>query len=511
MKKFLNIFFGKGFVYFISIAIQLFWVIELILRLRNYYVWINMISGVIAVIVALHVIDTRINPAYKLVWTFVILTVPIFGALLYLFIGQSATLRMQNEKIKSINAKFDKYKAEDSSIIEEVRALNKDVANQLTYISRYSGFGAYKNTDVEYHKETDIAMRSLKSALEQAKDFIFMEYFAFEDSKAFCEFEEILIRKVKEGVDVRIIYDDFGSIAYVNKRFFKRLKSEGIKIRAFNPLVPLFYLFMNNRDHRKYTIIDGKVSFTGGYNMCDEYFNYVSPYGYWKDCGIKITGPAVRNHTIMFLEMWNMIKATDSDYSRYINVDYDKTIVNDSIVVPFSDSPLDHESVGENVYLNIIRNAKDYVYIYTPYLILDNEMIEQLCLSSKSGVDVRIVTPGIPDKRIVYKLTQSYYPQLIESGVKIYHYTPGFIHAKCYVCDDEIATVGSINMDYRSLYLHFECGTYMYKADAIKDIKTDFFETFKKSTEVHIKNKRFRKNHFGSFFQHILRLFAPLM
>ena len=321
----------------------------------------------------------------------------------------------------------------------------------------------------------------------------------------------MLEKKVKEGVEVRMIYDDFGSLGYFNNKFVKRLLSKGIKVRAFNPLVPIFYIFMNNRDHRKIMVIDGRVSFNGGFNMCDEYFNIVNPYGHWKDTAVRLEGDAVRNHVIMFLQMWNSIEDTDAGYEKYFDIPKYKASDDKAVVVPFSDSPLDHECVGENVYLNIIKHAKRYVYISTPYLIIDNEMMEALCLASKSGIDVRIITPGIPDKKIIYMLTKSYYPQLIDAGVRIYHYTPGFIHAKCYVCDDEVGVVGTINMDYRSLYLHFECGTFIYNSDAIAGIKNDFEDTFGICEEVLKKNRPRKRSLILGTFKAVLRLFAPLM
>ena len=258
-------------------------------------------------------------------------------------------------------------------------------------------------------------------------------------------------------------------------------------------------------------VIDGRVSFNGGFNMCDEYFNIVNPYGHWKDTAVRIEGDAVRNHVIMFLQMWNSIEDTDKDYGKYFEIPAYNAVDKKAVVIPFSDSPLDHECVGENVYLNIIRHAKRYVYISTPYLIIDNEMMEALCLASKSGVDVRIITPGIPDKKIIYMLTKSYYPQLLDAGVRIYHYTPGFIHAKCYVCDDEVGVVGTINMDYRSLYLHFECGTFIYNSDAVSGIKDDFEETFEICEEVLKKNRPKKRSLILETFKAILRLFAPLM
>ncbi len=510
MKRFFNIIFGRAVVVAISIIFQFLWLFSILHRLSNYYVQLSIVAKVIGILMVLGIVLNRDNPAYKIVWAVVILTFPVFGVFLYAFVGQSKVPKKMNRKFSEINDRFDKYKAQDEEILDELKS-NEDVRSQCYYLSKYSGYGAYKNTDVTYFPQTDGAFASMLEELSSAEKYIFMEYFAFEDAKAFAQIEAILEKKVKEGVEVRMIYDDFGSLGYFTNKFVKRLLAKGIKVRAFNPLVPIFYIFMNNRDHRKIMVIDGRVSFNGGFNMCDEYFNIVNPYGHWKDTAVRLEGDAVRNHVIMFLQMWNSIEDTDSDYEKYFDIPEFHAKDDKAVVVPFSDSPLDHECVGENVYLNIIRRAKRYVYISTPYLIIDNEMMEALCLASKSGVDVRIITPGIPDKKIIYMLTKSYYPQLLDAGVRIYHYTPGFIHAKGYVCDDEAGVVGTINMDYRSLYLHFECGTFIYNSDAIAALKSDFCETFEICEEVLKKNQPKRKSLIFGTFKAILRLFAPLM
>lgn len=511
MKKFLNIIFGRALVVAISIIFQFLWLFSILHRLNSYYVPLSMIANIIGILMVLGIVVNRDNPAYKLVWAVVILALPVFGVFLYAFVGQSKVPKKMNRRFTKINERFDLYKADDDEILSELGQNNDDIKSQCHYLSKYSGYGAYKNTDVDYFSQTDAAYNAMLEELSRAEKYIFMEYFAMEDAHSFKKIEDILEQKVKDGVEVRIIYDDFGSLAYVNNRFIKRLLSKGIKVRAFNPLVPVFYIFMNNRDHRKIMVIDGRVSFNGGFNMCDEYFNIDCPYGHWKDTAVRLRGDAVRNHVIMFLQMWNSIEDTDKDYSSYFEIPEYKAKDESAVVIPFSDSPLDHECVGENAYLNIIRHASRYVYIFTPYLIIDNEMMEALCLAAKSGVDIRIVTPGIPDKKIVYMLTKSYYPQLLEAGVRIYHYTPGFIHAKCYVCDDEVGVVGTINMDYRSLYLHFECGTYIYNSKAIADLKKDFFDTFEISEEVHEKDRPKKVSLITMTFKAILRLFAPLM
>ena len=349
------------------------------------------------------------------------------------------------------------------------------------------------------------------AALESAEHFIFLEYFIIEEGHMFHQIEDILEKKVKEGVEVRLIYDDVGCIGTLPPRYYKQLQKKGIKCAAFNPFRPLLSVIMNNRDHRKIFVVDGAVGFTGGINLADEYINEVKRFGYWKDTGVRIEGEAVWSLTSMFLSMWNYIVHSTEDYSRFMPAQHQKApFENDGFVQPYGDSPLDHESVGENIYLNIINRAKNYVYIFTPYLIIDHEMLTALCNAAKDGVDVRIVTPGIPDKKMIFLLTQSYYAPLIQSGVKIYQYTPGFIHAKCFVCDDEIATVGSVNLDFRSLYLHFECGVFFYRSAVVAQVKEDCLNTFVCSEQMTAEFCRNRPVPVR-LLQSVLRLLAPLL
>ena len=285
----------------------------------------------------------------------------------------------------------------------------------------------------------------------------------------------------------------------------------GIETASFNPFSPILSIILNHRDHRNILVVDGQVGFTGGINIADEYINKKERFGYWKDAGVEVKGEAVWSLTTMFLEMWNYIRHTSEDYRRYLPEHYHKTEnPEDGFVQPYSDTPLDHENVGENIYLNIINHAKQYVYIYTPYLIVDNEMTVALQNAAKCGIDVRIVTPEIPDKKLVFLLTQSYYEQLMQCGVKIYQYKPGFIHAKCFVCDDKIATVGTVNLDYRSLYLHFECGVFMYRSQAVMQLKKDALDTIEQSREITRDFCR-KRNLAILALQAVLRLFAPLL
>ena len=335
-----------------------------------------------------------------------------------------------------------------------------------------------------------------------------MEYFIISEGEMWDEILKILKKKVEEGVDVRIIYDDLGCARRLPNKYHEKLKAFGIKVQVFNQVFPILSSVLNNRDHRKITVIDGKAAFTGGLNLADEYINKVVRFGYWKDSVLLIKGEAVWSFTIMFLQVWSFYCGENIDYDKY-KFDSLETLDNGYVQV-YGDSPYDGELIGESVYMNILNNAKNYVYIYTPYLVIDNELLTSLILAAKSGIDVRIVTPHIEDKWYVHIITKSYYRQLIEAGVKVYEYTPGFIHSKVFLCDDEIATVGTINMDYRSLYFHFECGAYLYKTECIKEIKKDFKETFKVSKSITIEDTR-KIKWSNRFLRAIIRLIAPLL
>ena len=322
-----------------------------------------------------------------------------------------------------------------------------------------------------------------------------MEYYAIEDRESWAGVEEILKEKAAEGLTVRVFYDDMGSIHFLTKSFRNRLESEGIRCRVFNPFIPGLNAFLNNRDHRKITVIDGRVGFTGGYNLANEYFNVTHPYGYWKDTGLRLEGDAVRNLTLMFLEMWNAIRANDiddDDFSTFFPETGYKAREREGFVQPYGDSPLDDETVGENVYLAMADMARN-----------------TLRLAAKSGVDVRIITPGIPDKKIIYRVTRSYYKPLVDGGVRIFEYTPGFCHAKMAVTDDKAAVCGTINLDYRSFYHHFEDSCLIMKKDAVFDIRDDFSKMFSECTEV-TENYRSGRSRAMDLGQMILRMFAGL-
>lgn len=510
MRNILKVIFGRVLFTVLCLVIQLAWLIGLFWRLNQYFVWFSAVAELIAVIVVMRINAKSEYSTARLVWTIAILSLPVFGICLYLMFGRNGLSQSTRRKYAKVEEQFSIELRQSRDVLGELKEQDLHIHNQQYYIKSASGYPVYRNTDTKYFPQTEPVMEAMLEDLRNAREFIFMEYFAVEDGEAFRRLHEVLLAKVAEGVEVRFIYDDFGSIGYVKPEFMHRLNQQGIKCRVFNPLVPFLYIFMNHRDHRKITVIDNKVSYSGGYNLADEYFNITHPFGHWKDTGLRLEGDAVRSHTIMFLEMWNSIQNTDRNYAKYLLQDNSFKSACTGFVQPFSDTPLDNVTLGENVYMNILKNATRYVYIATPYLIIDNEMEKELRMAAERGVDVRIITPGIPDKKTVYLVTQSYYTTLIRSGVRIYQYTPGFIHAKGYVSDDEVAVVGTINMDYRSLYLHFECATYLYNCEAVMDVKKDFAATFPMCDEIGIEYCE-KRSVFVRAYQCVLRLFAPLL
>ena len=490
---------------------QIFWTIFVLNFLNNYSTLITIFTTIMEVLVVLTIYGRHINSAFKLPWIMLIMAFPIVGLFLYLTMGTPNNTKSMRLRYSKIDAKLFPSLSQDKRTFEELEKLDLSIANQARYIRDYAMYPIYDNNKITYYSEAADAIEAQKAELIKAKKFIFMEYHAIEDGSSFAGIKEILAKKAAEGVEVRLFYDDVGSIGFIDPGFIRRMEAVGVKCRVFNPVSALFNIFMNNRDHRKITVIDGKVGFVGGYNLANEYFNITHPYGYWKDTGIRMEGSSVKSLTVMFLEMWNAVRKSDIDdtsFDKFI-FDYKYEGLANGYIQPYADSPLDNEHVGEDVYMNILKNAKKYCYFITPYLITTDEMTREICNASKRGVDVRIITPGIPDKKLIYQVTRSYYNRFVRNGVKIYEYAPGFCHAKMCISDDETATVGTINLDFRSLYLHFENGCFLYKVDCIKNIKEDFADTFAVSEDV--SKKYMHQSRIVRSWQCCLRLFSPLM
>ncbi len=493
----------RGFIVGIGLILQILFFLFIYIFCAEKFLLINIILSIIGLLLILYLIKNSKSYSYILPWIIIILLFPLIGTLLYLIIGYNKNRSKLLKNIIKSETKYQKYLVQDKKIREEI---NNN--SGMRYITDYAHYPITKNNDLKYYPLGELAFEDMLKELKKAKEFIFFEYFIVKPGRMWDPILEILKDKAKEGLDVRVMYDDLGCIGTLNKNYPKELEKFGIKCISFNRLSPIAGIIMNNRDHRKILVIDGKVAFSGGINISDEYININSNYGHWKDNGIKVIGEAVWNYTVMFLTMWNSYEEIDKDFNKF-KYNFSKDNKHKGYVAPYGETPLDDEITGQNVYLNIINQANDYVYICTPYLIVDTDMINALTLAAKKGVDVRIIIPGIPDKKIVYSLTESYVEPLVREGVKVYKYTPGFVHAKVFVSDDKIATVGTINLDYRSLYLHFECGMYMEDVDCIKDIKKDMLDTINKSKEL--TKEEVKPALPKAIFQAILRLLAPLM
>lgn len=489
----------------LSLLFQIGWILLLVLKLNAHSVWISGATGILALLAVLKLYSKDTTSAMKMPWVMLILVFPVMGLSLYLMIEVFGDLGRTGKRIEDARNRMAPCLAQPGGVLD---SLPQPLKNQHRYLWEQTGSPAWKNTDLQFYPEAVDAFAALKEALEQAEQFIFMEYFIVAEGSAFSEIREILARKARQGVDVRLMYDDLGSIGYTNFSFARELNREGIRCRIVNPALPVLNLFMNHRDHRKITAVDGKVAFTGGYNLADEYFDRTRPYGKWKDTGLRLEGQGVQSLTAFFLQMWCAVTRQEEDITRFLQP-Y-SVPQGDGIVQPYGDTPLGRERVAENVFLNMISAAQESLYFTTPYLIITDEMVRALGLAAKRGVDVRIVTPGIPDKKMVYRVTRSYYPVLAAQGVRIFEYSPGFLHAKQCVCDGKIASVGTSNLDYRSLYLHFENNVLFSGCEAVDQVAADFAHLFAVSREV---TDRYRAgpNAMLRLWQCILRLFAPLM
>nr|WP_297174273.1 cardiolipin synthase [uncultured Agathobaculum sp.] len=469
--------------------------------------WLPYLLNILSFIMVIWLVRKYDNPTYKIAWIIIILVFPLFGGLFYLLWGNTPFNRARTQhKYEPTAPNFADYMRTPAT--EELTRRYPRHAARARYIQSLNGMPAWTNTETHYFSVGEEMFASMCEELRRANKFVYFEYFIIEEGVMWNTILDILKEKVRCGVDVRVIYDDVGSVATLPTHYDRYLASLGIRAVRFNRFVPTLNTYLNYRNHRKMMIIDGNVGYMGGINLADEYINKKVRFGHWKDTGIMLRGDGTANMTSLFLQMWEYV--TGEPVPRLDP--YLPTVKPpaDGFVQPFADSPLDDINIGESTYLQIIHNAKDYVYITTPYLVLDNEMITALTIAAQSGVDVRILTPGIPDKKLVYMITRSYYQQLYRAGVKIYEYRPGFLHAKCLVSDDDTAVVGTINMDFRSFFLHFECATCFYHSSVVAAVKRDILETINVSRQIDGMWLH-KVPWLRSITASVLRLFAPLL
>lgn len=503
--------FGRIVIVLPAVALQVLWyllVLGLLDNLFHEYLWngLNALLSIMAVAFVTGLVAKRDESTYKLLWVMVIVAMPILGALLYFLLGNKNTGKRLKKKLEQSKSALPKLPDEESNA--HIASILKDdcrIGQTLAHVSRATGLPIVKNETAKYYPFGEDMFRDMCQDLKNAKKYIYVEYFIIQSGKFWDTLADIMAQKAKEGVDVRVMYDDLGSIGTYSVADVMDLAKRGIRCIPFNR-----FLFitsqLNNRDHRKIMVIDGEIAYSGGINLADEYINEKQPYGKWKDIGFRITGSAVSSYTYMFLEFWN---GFSRDKIPSSSLEMKKDQGGNGYVLPYYDSPIQDEHISNELFVEILSSATSYVWFYTPYLMLGDALFDAFIRAAKRGVDVRIIMPGIPDKKMVYRLSRSYYPDLLKAGVKIYEYTPGFVHAKAFVADNVIAGIGTVNLDYRSLFLHFECNAVFYKADIIEDLKRDFLCTQGECVEKNLGNIRSSLIHrIGNNF---LRVIAPLL
>lgn len=498
MKRMLKLLTSRLVQTGISIFLQILIIVAISLIANEIFVYYYLFCFVIGCILSIYVINTGGNASYKIAWILLLLVIPMIGVGMYIILSGRLLSKRKAKKMMSITQSI-----KDKLDGEKIEFDNENARGQSRYIESFSYSPPVKNTRAKYFCCGEEYFQSLIADIEGAEKSIYIEYFIIKPGFMWSKIKEKLIDKSRLGVDIRLIYDDFGCIDKITLREIRSLGRYGIKVRPFNVFVPALDVIINNRDHRKMCVIDSKIAYTGGINIADEYINKKERFGYWKDSGIALYGEGAFSMEVFFISMWEHVtkselKVTKPKYRQ----------ITDGIFQPYTDSPIDNEQVGENVYLNMISSAKKSVYISTPYFVVDDEMLRTITNASKRGVDVKIVLPGIPDKKIVNQVTKSSYKSLIEAGVKVYEYKKGFNHSKIVVVDEEIATIGSVNFDYRSFYLSFECGVWIYKSSVLQDISQDINMMINQSTQITIQDCKV--NVFIRALRGILSTIAPL-
>ena len=520
----LQVIFSRTMLIMVLIVLQFAYIIA---RVYAFAEHIPILLGGEFLIVAFmmaFILNSKENPSIKLSWCFLVGIFPIFGSVVYFVIRYDLGYRVTQKRISRTEAESRKCLPKQE--IDDLKEEDVQTYRIAQYLHNSCGSLVSSNNQVKYFSVGEEMFEEMLTQLESAKEYIFLEYFMISHGEMWNKILKILVKKAKEGVDVRLLYDGSCSVYLLPYKYPEQIEKMGIKCRMFSAPIPFLSTHYNNRDHRKIMVIDGNAAFTGGVNLCDEYINVDSPFGHWKDVGIMLKGDAVFDFTVMFLQMWSTTETKKieelqfPDMQKYLaKTSYIKQkdslldteeIGDKGYVIPYADNPVDNENVGENVYIDMLNQAKEYVYIMTPYLILDNEMMSAITFAAKRGIDVRIILPHIPDKKYAFVLAQSNYKELLEAGVKVYEYTPGFVHAKVFVADNERAVVGSINLDYRSLYWHYECAAYLYQVPAIADIYKDFIETQELCEKVTVETIK-QIGMFSKLAAYILKIVAPLM
>lgn len=493
----------------VLVLIQLALLFVIYTKFKSYLKYFTPAMTIITIAMITHIIDKDMNPAFKISWMAPISVFPAFGTMLYLFLHTFPGNKLGINSLKENIKKTKPYLFQNKDHLGEMEEYASEFKGLADYVHKMGPYPVYKNTKVDYYEDTVEGFDAIFSAMRQAKEFIFAEYFILKPGKILDKFVSILEEKVKEGVEVRFMFDAI-SMFNLPRNFEEELKSKGIKVKIFAPVSPFLSTYQNNRDHRKVLVVDNDLAFSGGVNLADEYVNLIEVYGHWKDNVIRIRGEAVKSMTAIFLQMWNIFADGKEDYDKYLAPRDGFFPNSDEYVIPYADAPGDGESLAKNVYLYMIYEAKKYIHIMTPYLVLDNEVLTALTFAAKRGIDVKIIMPHIPDKKIPFAVARSYYKDLIPEGVKIYEYTPGFVHSKVVIIDGEATTVSTVNMDFRSMYLNFENGVFVHGIETAESVEEDFQNTLAVSQRIDIEYyQSFPRKY--RFFGAFMRIFGPLM
>lgn len=508
-KGLLPLLFSRFLVIALLLVVQVALLIGVYGWLNEYVSFFSAFMAVFTLLMIIYLFNCEMDATAKLTWMFMIALFPLPAACFLSFTQTNAGHAKIKKRVEELIGRTKGAIAQSEDVIRQVKEDGSGVAALSAYLNRGGCYPLFDHTEVTYFPLGEEKFAAMLEELKKAETYIFMEYFIIEEGYMWGRILEVLIEKAKAGVDVRVMYDGMCEVSLLPSDYTKLLSERGIKAKAFSPIIPVVSSHYNYRDHRKILVIDGKVAFNGGVNLADEYINRVEKYGHWKDTALMIKGEAAKSFALLFLQMWN-IDERAPEFLPYLQDGGYRPEHPSGYVMPFGDCPLDDDKAGETVYMDILNRANTYVHIMTPYLILDGELTMALKYAAQRGVDVKLILPGIPDKKAAYALAKSHYQELLGAGVKIYEYTPGFVHAKVFVSDDIKAVVGTINLDYRSLYHHFECGTFLYRTECIAKIEQDFQDTLKKCrvvTPESIKKEKMSYKLMGSFMKFI----APLM
>lgn len=505
----LNLLFGRSALILILLILQFLLIFSFFQWLEQYWGYYYLATTVLAILTGIHILNSPGDATGKMTWMVLVMAVPVFGALLYVWVQMDVGHRMLHKRLSAILERTRNMLNTDPDVAETLEREHGDLHELGVYLDRFGGFPVYEGCPVKYFSSGEEKFEDLIHELETAREFIFLEYFIIDEGHMWGRILDILRRKAEEGVEVRVLYDGTNAGYRLPYSYPAKLRLLGIKCKVFAVPRPVVSTHHNNRDHRKILVIDGRTAYTGGINLADEYINRRELYGHWKDVAVRVDGPAAKSFTLMFLQMWNMDEKMEH-YDEYLGADCQNLQREKGFVIPYGDSPLDHERVGEMIYMDVLNRAEKYVHIMTPYLILDTELLTALTFAAKRGVQVQIILPHIPDKEYAFALAKTYYRQLMDAGVEIYEYEPGFVHAKVFVSDDRKAVVGTVNLDYRSLYHHYECGLYMQENPEIEKIERDFEETRAKCIRME-KDFYRREPVIRRITGPVLKIIAPLM